>query len=1048
MVGALGLFLTVTLTVIGEPGQTVIVTDKENAAYQLADPLIVAGTDSVFLDGELLDRSEYFMDLDQGQVVFLKPIPEWTPVLVKYRYVRFPDPGPTLARPRPQIAPPTVGESVRVVTKLDTLAAAPLPGLELTGSKVLGFSVGPTAGLGLDQATRLNLQGAVEGIAIDAELSDQSSPIPPEGTTRNLEELDKLVINLRSRTWQGTFGDIELAGSAGNLGGINRQAVGAVLRGTVGQLSLSGGYARPKGQFGRVIINGSDGVQGPYVLAPDSRSAQLVPGTEAVYLDGRRLTRGWDADYTIDYATGELIFTNRHIITHLSRIEAEFQFVTEAYDRTALLGGAQFWLDDTLRSRPGPLALGITLFQERDDPNRVRGTELSEQERVYLAGIGSDTTRAWLPGGRFVGPGNGDYLLEGNHYRYVGRGAGDHLVQFTLKADSLGSYIYDDSLLAYRFVGPHQGNYVDSIKVALPERQDLVLARAGFNNWGLSALLDAAFRRQSLNLFTPGGASQDNGAFSLNAGWQDSTLELTYRHRSQGSGFELPGRSPNIDFAYQWGGTTEKLLATSDELLARIRVWDSVTVLGELGRLKRTDNQTVPRLAGRTQAWWLSYEAARAGAVTRQRVAATPAISWFFPSAEWAIEDNTGRRDITWLVGAATKPSENLSTNAVFRVTNNERSASGRWSRNATQQLVQAGITWALKEAFRLEGLVTHHTYNSNVPAEKNWRQILGAANVSASPVAGLRLQGDVSQSYRRVQLKDEQFRYVGPGQGSYRRDSITGGYLYDPEGDYERVLVATGRFTAAKELSASASADIAVLEPVSFTASFTKLRTTADTGLLSAAASYDLRSTIAPPEHLSVTIGATAATGLDRTLAATGKESRQFQEYLELASDRIPGLEARARLERTDGLKMASPTLIQSEEHSWRLELQPILGAELRLELTAGFERRLVAEPAGYPELGTFALNGWSSSIARTWPVSNHAKLRTTLGLVYRTATVSELPFAIGLESPLGLTPSAALELEQVFSEGLSASGSYNFFDRPDRKPEHRFSAELRAYF
>jgi len=201
--------------------------------------------------------------------------------------------------------------------------------LILSGSKSLGVSVGGPEGSGINQSTRLTLAGTLEGVNIDAELSDQSSPIPPEGTTRDIEELDRIVIEVSGERWQGSFGDVEFRVPAEGFGTLRRRAIGGQAAAGFGPAEVSAGYARPKGAFARLTFEGADGIQGTYVLAADRHSAQIVPGSEEVYLDGIPMTRGWDQDYTIDYSTGELVFTNRRIITRLSRIEASFQYVTE-----------------------------------------------------------------------------------------------------------------------------------------------------------------------------------------------------------------------------------------------------------------------------------------------------------------------------------------------------------------------------------------------------------------------------------------------------------------------------------------------------------------------------------------------------------------------------------------------------------------------------------------------------------------------------------------------------------------------------------------------
>ena len=104
---------------------------------------------------------------------------------------------------------------------------------------------------------------------MEAEISDQSSSIPPEGTTRELEELDRIAIALRGTGWQGNFGDVTLGLDGGLFGRLERRAVGAVVHGSKGIFTVSGGYAKPRGEFGSLLFNGIDGVQGPYRLSPD-----------------------------------------------------------------------------------------------------------------------------------------------------------------------------------------------------------------------------------------------------------------------------------------------------------------------------------------------------------------------------------------------------------------------------------------------------------------------------------------------------------------------------------------------------------------------------------------------------------------------------------------------------------------------------------------------------------------------------------------------------------------------------------------------------------
>jgi hypothetical protein len=370
---ALLLLVSVALTEpIGVPCQTLIISDGISTVYPVDHGFLVPGTDTVYVSGVRLDSSDYTFDYNTGSIVFWRRPEKWAPIRVVYRCVRLPGmpkeyrlhqlPGASSQLP--------VSESTATPVAESTSRAPDITGLDLSGSKTLGVSFGGE-NAGIDQATRVVITGAVEGVTVEAELSDQSSPIPAEGTTRDIQELDKLLISLRGKQWRGSFGDVDLLVPAGSFGAIERKAIGATAEWGEGQPSgripgvkksrgqgsepsdpgilnpstpsfgVYGGYASPKGLFGRVELAGVDGSQGPYVLAPDARAAQIVPGSEEVYLNGSRMVRGWDADYTIDYSTGELLFTNRRVIDRLSWIEATFLYVTGDYSRAVVVGGAR-----------------------------------------------------------------------------------------------------------------------------------------------------------------------------------------------------------------------------------------------------------------------------------------------------------------------------------------------------------------------------------------------------------------------------------------------------------------------------------------------------------------------------------------------------------------------------------------------------------------------------------------------------------------------------------------------------------------------------------
>jgi len=297
--------------------------------------------------------------------------------------------------------------------------------------------------------------------------------------------------------------------------------------------------------------------------------------------------------------------------------------------------------------------------------------------------------------------------------------------------------------------------------------------------------------------------------------------------------------------------------------------------------------------------------------------------------------------------------------------------------------------------------------------------------------------------------LRDEVFRYVGPNQGDYRRDSLTGRYVRDARGDYKRVVVPTGRLARAREWSWNGSGEMTSFEPAVLSGSFSQNRTSTDAAVLSELSRQDLRLVLKSLEPIATpTLGAGSDFSQDRTLVATGQARSRQHAYLELYSDRIPEVEVRFRIEPSRSRRRLSTGEADYDERSWQVQAGPVIGRRLRLELELGYEYKSIAEPLSYPELGRFSLTTQQVGLARAFSFAGRTRVRGSAGLTRRTATVRTLPFDLSLDQPLGMTPTAGLNLEHSFSQVLSASARYGYLDRPDRAAEHQLNAELKASF
>lgn len=88
--------------------------------------------------------------------------------------------------------------------------------LQKSGSIVRGITVGTNRDLSLNSGLRMQLAGRLSSdIEIVAALTDENTPIQPEGTTQTLQEFDKVFVEMRSSDVTATLGDfnIDIAGT-------------------------------------------------------------------------------------------------------------------------------------------------------------------------------------------------------------------------------------------------------------------------------------------------------------------------------------------------------------------------------------------------------------------------------------------------------------------------------------------------------------------------------------------------------------------------------------------------------------------------------------------------------------------------------------------------------------------------------------------------------------------------------------------------------------------------------------------------------------------
>ncbi len=272
------------------------------------------------------------------------------------------------------------------------------PGLNKNGSISRGISFGNTQSVFVNSNLNLQLEGKLtDDVGITAVISDQNVPFQPEGNTQQLQEFDRVYINLYTEKAKLTAGDLVMKNQPSYFLRYLKNGQGAQLEARSGKDSLSKGYSKAgvaisKGKFNSMNVTLIDGVQGPYKLrGPNGeRFIVVLANSERVYLDGQLLKRGFNYDYIVDYNLGEITFTNNVLITKFSRVRVDFEYTDKNYNRTNINASHH------QSFRKGNIAFNY--YGERDSKNTPVNLTLTNDQKLLLSQIGDDLSNAVYSG--------------------------------------------------------------------------------------------------------------------------------------------------------------------------------------------------------------------------------------------------------------------------------------------------------------------------------------------------------------------------------------------------------------------------------------------------------------------------------------------------------------------------------------------------------------------------------------------------------------------------------------------------------------------------
>ena len=486
-----------TMTSIGQQSSTFIIKNRDTV-YQLPKEFVVEGSERIHIDSteHLLRLRDYRINYRYGQIFIslaqLKRIaPDTLPHTMTVSYRALPISFKhEYALHQIEVRRDSVEGTKTIISQPSGgLLSEDLfgPGFQKSGSIVRGFSVGSNRDLSLSSGFRMQLAGKLaQDVDVTAALTDENSPIQPEGTTQTLREVDKVYVEIKHPQYSATLGDFNLQidqKEGGEFGRLNRKLQGA--SGTAsferiagsdidGSVTFTGATAR--GKYMTNQFQGMESVQGPYLLTGANGENRLVviAGSERVYLNGELMTRGDVNDYTIDYASGEVTFSSRRLITNASRIIIDFEYSDEQFVRN-LVGGTV-----SGKMFGDKLKLNASFVQEADDPDSPVDVTLNDTTRAILRQSGADRMKASVSGIARLDSVKGQYILQdtlinGRHYPILLYAPGDSLAFYSASfspvdkvPDTSAGY---ERIAAgqFRFAGIGQGSYLPLQFLPMPQ---------------------------------------------------------------------------------------------------------------------------------------------------------------------------------------------------------------------------------------------------------------------------------------------------------------------------------------------------------------------------------------------------------------------------------------------------------------------------------------------------------------------------------------------------------------------------------------------------
>lgn len=509
--------------------ETFIINDSFSTIYLKKYP-VIKNSETLYLYQGFVKKEDYFINYEKG-FIEIKNLSCSLPCTLRITYFYLPFSYYPLSLPL--IKKVKVDSFFVIDSTRNDSSQSNSSDIILEGEKEIRLNYHTKEGVNLSQQTNFSLSSNNDEINVEGSFNSKDKE---EGFL--LKELDNSYLKMKTKSISLIIGNQSKEIDFNNFGKFNSQGIGTSFSQINNYDTLYFHYLTNPFKYEKIQFYGKDFIQGPYYLKKN-KSIKILPNSERVYLDGNLLKRGNNEDYLIDYELGFITFTNRVIITSRNFIEIDFLYEEEIYEKdNYCINFSTFRL---------PIKTNINSVWEKD---RNRRSLFDEEIKNYLAKIGNDTTKAYIPSARYVGKNKGDYEKEGEVFIYVGENKGSYLVNFTFVGESLGDYNYDNIGNYYYYVGKNKGKYLPYSKIELPKENlltslnfELPLKENLILRWG------GIISKRDENLFSPYGDTNRFGyGTNFSMLYQTEKISFIFKNLTLFNNYLLLSQLKNEEF--------------------------------------------------------------------------------------------------------------------------------------------------------------------------------------------------------------------------------------------------------------------------------------------------------------------------------------------------------------------------------------------------------------------------------------------------------------------------------------------------------------------